>query len=305
MTDPIAGIQKAQLIARITQRVLRGMQVGEWVLTGLPVDDGSSLALDDQDFMPGLGPRLVSSTARFPAMNASENLVAAGQVFSTALTQEPKLRTASVATLCRSAVEASAKTIWLLGDTSREVRRARCLGSIEGEREYQSADIDIEEATFAIRTDEARDTEYQRFQQRNQKFNERLEAITSLPESAREKPPGFTGCVNKAAEWIDENPPSDLFGELSHLGMTIPTKSFYSVGSSFVQGLRWVREYMQSETDLLRLTLIGFATAVMMTECAVALFEAQSINAASAATRAQNYPAGIAGMVATWSAKYQ
>jgi hypothetical protein len=77
------------------------------------------------------------------------------------------------------------------------------------------------------------------------------------------------------------------------------------VGSSFVHGLRWVREYMQSETDLLRLTLIGFATAVMMTECAVALFEAQSINAASAATRAQNYPAGIAGMVATWSAKYQ
>jgi hypothetical protein len=305
MTDPLAGIQQAQLIARITQRVLRGVQLGEWGLTSHPVDDGSSLALDDQDFMPDLGPRLVSSTARFPAMNASENIVAAGQVFSTALTQERKLRTASVATLCRSAVEASAKTIWLLSDTSREVRRARCLGAIEGEREYQSNDIDIEEATFAIRTDEARHAEYQRFQQRRQKFNERLEAITSLPESARERPPGFTGYVNHAAEWIDANPPADPFGELSSLGMCLLTRSFYSVGSSFVHGLRWVREYMQKETDLLRLTVTGFATAVIMTECAVALLEAQSINAARAGTRAQNYPAGIASTVASWSARYQ
>src|ERR1700759_1857808 len=117
MTESFAGIQQAQLIARITQRVLRGMQLGEWSLGSHPVDDGSSLALDDQDFMPELGTCLVSSTARFPAMNASENIVAAGQLFSAALTQERKLRTASVATLCRSAVEESAKTIWLLGDT--------------------------------------------------------------------------------------------------------------------------------------------------------------------------------------------
>jgi len=305
MTDPIAGIQQAQLIGRITQRVLRGVQLGEWGVGSHPVDDGSSLALDDQDFMLDLGSCLVSSTARFPAMNATENIVAAGQVFSHALTQERKLRTASVATLCRSAVEGSAKTIWLLSDTSREVRRARCLGSIEGELEYQTNDMDVEEATFAIRNDGARDAEYQRFQQRRQKFNERLDAITSLPKSARETPPGCTGYVHQAAEWIDANPPADPFGELSSLGMTLLTKSFYSVGSSFVHGLRWVREYMQRETDLLRLTVTGFATAVIMTECAVALFEAQSINAATTATRAQNYPAGIASTVAEWSARYQ
>jgi hypothetical protein len=62
---------------------------------------------------------------------------------------------------------------------------------------------------------------------------------------------------------------------------------------------------MQKETDLLRLTVTGFATAVIMTECAVALLEAQSINAARAGTRAQNYPAGIASTVASWSARYQ
>jgi hypothetical protein len=305
MTDPLAGIQQAQLITRITQRALRGVQLGEWGRTGRPVDDGSSLALDDRDFMPDLGPRLVSSTARFPAMNASENIAAAGQVFSAALTQERKLRTAPVATLCRSAVEASAKTIWLLGDTRREVRRARCLGAIESECEYQSHDIDIEEATFAIRNDDARHAEYQRFQQRRQKFDARVEAITSLPESARERPPDFTGCVNYAAGWIDTNPPADPFGELSSLGMSLLTRSFYSVGSSFVLGLGWVREYMQRDADLLRLTLTGFSAAVIITECAVALFEAQSINAASAGTRAQNYPAGIASTVGSWSARYR
>jgi hypothetical protein len=304
MVDPLAAPQQAQLIARITQRVLRGVQLGEWDLTSHPVDDGSSLALDDQDFMPDLGPRLVSSTARFPAMNASENIVAAGQVFSTAFAQDRKLRTASIATLCRSAVEASAKTIWLLSGSSREVRRARCVGSIECEREYQSKDLDVEEATFAIRTDEARHAEYQWFQQRRAEFNERQEAIASLPESARERPPGVTGCVSHAAEWIDANPPADPFGELSSLGMTLLTKSFYPVGSSFIEGLRWVREYMQRDADLLRLTLTGFATAVIMTECAVALIEAQSVNAASAGTRAQNYPPGIASTVATWSARY-
>ncbi len=254
--------------------------------------------------MPDLGPHLVSSTARFPAMNASENIVAAGQVFSAALTQERKLRTAPVATLCRSAVESSAKSIWLLGDTSRDVRRARCLGAIEAEREYQSRDIDVEEATFAIRTDDARHVEYQRFQQRRHKFDERLEAIASLPESARERPPDFAGYVNHAAEWIDANPPADPFGELSLLGMSLLTRSFYSVGSSFVHGLRWVREYMQRDTDLLRLTVTGFATAVAMTECAVALFAAQSINAGNAGTRAQTYPPGIASTVASWSTRY-
>ncbi len=305
MTDAFAGILQAQLIARISQRALRGMQLGEWEPTRHPVDAGSSLALDDQDFMPDLGPCLVSSTARFPAMNATENVVAAGQVFSAALTQERKLRTASVATLCRSAVEASAKTIWLLSDTDRAVRRARCLGSIERESEAQSRDIDIEEATFAIRIDEARHVEYQRFQQRRQKFNERLEAIASLPESARERPPDFTGYLLHAAAWIDANPPADPFGELESLGMSLLARSFCSVGSSFAHGLRWIREYMQRETDLLRLTVIGFASAVSMTECALALLEAQSINAASRATRAQSYPAGIASTVASWSVRYQ
>ena len=63
-------------------------------------------------------------------MNATEDLYAAGQVHAQAITDR-KLRTAAASTLCRAAIESSAKTIWLLSDTSREVRRA---SGLEGGR---------------------------------------------------------------------------------------------------------------------------------------------------------------------------
>ena len=63
------------------------------------------------------------------------NLLGAGQVQS-ATFQENRTSVAGAGTLYRAAVESSAKTIWLLADPSREVRRARCLGYIERERSY-------------------------------------------------------------------------------------------------------------------------------------------------------------------------
>jgi hypothetical protein len=95
--DPRARLDKAMLIARITGRVVRGYELGQWGLSSHPIDEGNSLAADDADFMPELGPSLVSSTARFPAMGASEQLLAAGQVHAQAIT-DGKLRTRSVAT---------------------------------------------------------------------------------------------------------------------------------------------------------------------------------------------------------------
>jgi hypothetical protein len=57
-------------------------------------------------------------------MNATENLNAVGL-----LVQERKqnrnLHATSIMQLCRSAMEASARTIWLLGDPDRNVRRDR------------------------------------------------------------------------------------------------------------------------------------------------------------------------------------
>ena len=72
-------------------------------------DKGNSLALDDSGFMPELGEmgqNLVSSTARFPAMTAAENLVGASQVHGAAIQQKPtKAR-------CRKPIQKAKKAVY-------------------------------------------------------------------------------------------------------------------------------------------------------------------------------------------------
>jgi hypothetical protein len=267
-------------------------------------DQGSSLALDDDGFMPDIGTRVVSSTARFPVMSAAENLVGAGQAHSAAL-QEHRLSTTSVASLCRCAIESSAKTIWLLSETSRDVRRARCLGFNERERSYQQPFIDIEQEDLAQRTDPQQLADQQRFQQHVADYDRRIDAITSLPDTAREKPPRkFEKVVEQAAEWIDANPPPHAASELSQ-GMTLGAKHFYAFGSSFVHGFKWMNDYVGGEVDLLKMVAAGFGGAVIVTECAVALFEAQSGTPDTASRRQKNYPDWLATTVASWSPRYR
>ncbi|MGB8211147.1 MAG: hypothetical protein WCF69_26795 [Mycobacterium sp.] len=319
--DPIATfLQKAQIMMRITERALRTQRLGEWALLRqvrpdgsskdpdvrhfLP-DRGSSLALDDAGFIPELSERLVCSTARFPVVNACENLVGAAQVHATALA-EKRIRTASVAALCRAAIESSAKTIWLLSDTSREVRRARCLGYIERERSYQQAFDNIEEEIFKVRTDPAKATDYQAFLRHRARYESRLNAIASLPETARIRPTRrFEKIVKSSAEWIDADQPPHARTELSKLGMTLGAMRCYSFGSSFVHGFKWIDDYVGGEEDLLKLMADGFAAALIMTESAVALFEAQSTSEARAIVRRKNYPEWLVPTVDAWGPRYR
>jgi hypothetical protein len=312
--DPTARLRKVDVVMRITERAVRTHPLGEWALLRRVMPDGgssepdprrfmpdkgSSLGLDDLGFMPDIGNHVVSSTARYPVMSAAENLVGAAQVHSATFC-EGRIATGSVGTLCRSAIESSAKTIWLLGDVSREVRRARCLGFIERERSYQKPFIDIEEEIFAIRTDPAKTIEYQGFQRHRAEYDKRQNAITSLPQDARQKPPRkFEKVVAWAAEWIDDNPPPHATNELG-LGMALGAKSFYAFGSSFVHGYKWMSDYVKDDTELLRMIADGFAAALIMTECAVALFEARSSNPARAAVRKKNYPERLTTTVDAW-----
>lgn len=192
------------LVFRVTERAVRTWPLGEWALLRrvLPdggstepeprrfmPDKGSSLALDDLDFMPELGAHVVSSTARFPVINAAENLVGARQVQS-ATFQENRTSVAGAGTLCRAAVESSAKTIWLLADPSRDVRRARCLGYIERERSYQQKFIDLEEEIFEKRDDAERDADYESFQRHRDEYSARQAATPHCPRTRGRSPHG-------------------------------------------------------------------------------------------------------------------
>jgi hypothetical protein len=63
------------VLKRTYDRAKRGRDLKDWGLRPQPLDQGSSLALDDGDFMAELG-GLVNITALFPIMNATDNLAA-------------------------------------------------------------------------------------------------------------------------------------------------------------------------------------------------------------------------------------
>lgn len=314
----MAGLRKAQLMMTITERVVRAWRLGEWALLHqvrpdgsstqsdprpfMP-DKGSSLAFDDLGFTPDLGPNPVTSTARYPVMTAAENLVGAGQAHSASL-QEGRTSVVSLGSLCRCAIEAAAKTVWLLAPTDREIRRARCRGFIQSERNPQQSFIRIEDRVLAKKQSEGFPADFQNFQRHRDMYDERQQLIAGLPKAERIKPPSnYSDIVNWSAKWVDANPPVHAADELP-LGMELGADRFYSIGSSFVHGFKWMTDYIHNDEATLQIVAEGFAAAVIMTECAVCLFEAQAANPARAARREANYPDWLAPTVTAWRARY-
>src|ERR1700757_3742929 len=72
--------------------------------------------------------------------------------------------------------------------------------------------------------------------------------------------------------------------------MSIGAGRFYAVGSSFVHGYKWMTAYIGTEEDVLAQLADSLAAALIMTECAVALFEALATHPARSSVRRKNYP---------------
>ncbi len=80
-------LKRAMLIAYIGDRAVQANDFLEWGLRPRPVEPGSRFSVDDDAVPLKDALNLISSTARFPAMNATENLVAAAQVVAFAFTK--------------------------------------------------------------------------------------------------------------------------------------------------------------------------------------------------------------------------
>lgn len=311
----------ARLMWSNADRATRAWRMGEWALlhqvrvdgsskprnaSQFVPDRGSSLNLDDTHFVQELGENLVSSTARFPVMNAAECLVSASQAFGASLEQK-RTSTLSTGILCRSAIENAAKTIWLLADPNRSVRRARCLGYTEREIGYQKGYIAAETRFLNVRTDEGRNAARQSFAETEQAYRKRLNFLTSLPKSARQRPPSdYEFFVRWAGDWIDKHPPPHITdADGLRYGMSIGAERFYTVGSGFVHGYKWMTAYLGTEEDMLAQLADSLAAAVIMTECAVALYEAQATHPARVLSRCKNYPAYLESTVSLWRRLYE
>lgn len=133
------------------------------------------------------------------------------------------------------------------------------------------------------------------------KFEEQDAVVKQTPKA---NVPNSTQLVKDAAQWVQENPPAHAVGLLGGgVSYAVLAERMYNLTSSFVHGFKWATWYVHKERELLGVVADSFAAALIMTESAVALFEAQAQN--SKTQRALNYPDILAPTISEWSYRYQ
>lgn len=181
------------------------------------------------------------------------------------------LYASSVMQLCRSAMETSARTIWLLSDPDRNVRRDRCMSMEMEQLEQQSQFLKLD-AEFERR---GRNPRPPNVVAMNASHREKHADLTSRVKKGYTftKPPSFTKTIAHAARWVDAHVPAHDTGELAASGLEEGARSFYPYGSSFVHGYSWMSDYARGGR-LFGMIADSLAAALNMTECAVGLYEA-------------------------------
>lgn len=269
------------------------------------VDDGSSLALDDADFMTDYAGDMVSGTAVFPIMNATDGINAIAELV-TGRTESGDSHASSLLTLSRIATESAAKTIWLLSSNDRAMRRSLSvrftMSELNAQRGYHSST----RKWFERGPGRNQPAEYQKFLEHVRQFDGR---VAMLEKGQQETPAANVldgaNVVVAAAKWLDKHPPRHFrdagpYGR--EFGCEDAAKSFYNVSSSIVHGLKWTMDYMPNgEVDLSRMIVDGVNNAVSMAECAVALFEAQAQNWETETDRPLLYPDSLQPTVEEWA----
>ncbi|OCB38364.1 hypothetical protein A5676_15695 [Mycobacterium malmoense] len=208
-------------------------------------------------------------------------------------------------------MESSAKTIWLISETDTDERIRRCYGFLKAERGRQEEFEKLEDEALAARTDPLAEADRANFDKRRARVAARQDKVAALPAEAITGPSGGPLKLVEGAEaWMDEHLPRKADPELDAVMHPRSAKSFYSLGSGFVHGFKWLMGYVLDDkvlddSPLLAITLDAFGNAIRMTEAAVSLYEAQSIGPRPDPRRVHNYPAGLADAVASLAPHYR
>lgn len=296
-------------IALIGERAAHAKAFLPWGLRPNRPHPQSRLARDDAAVTLEGEKTLVSSTALYPTMNASESLTAAAEVIAFALTQG-QMRTSATAALCRIAMESSAKTIWLISETDTEERIRRCYGFHKGERGQQEGFEKLEPAALEARSDPMAEADLAEFEKRRAREVERHAKIAAPADAITGPTGGPMKFVENAEVWMDKRLPRKPDLDLDRVMHPRSAKAFYSLGSGFVHGFKWLAgcvfdNHELDDSGLLSVTLDAFGNALRMTEAAVSLFEAQSIGPLPDLKRSRNYPKGLADIVSDLAADYR
>ena len=204
----------------------------EWGLRNgtTPLDPESSLAADDRHFLSEYAGNPVSGAVLFPIMNATDDLGAAGELIE----WRPRSKNAHVAallTVCRAAAESAARTIWLLSDIDRAVRRSSCVRFEASELDNQRGFNKSERDWFASHPKQRGSQTHRDFEKHIELFDKRVEMLKrGMQLTPKVSVPGSTEVVTIAAQWIGNNPPAH---DPQHYNNDFPRSPPVSIG--------WVR----------------------------------------------------------------
>lgn len=307
--------QRVEILQRTNAKAKRGAELKPWAMQVKRqlVDPGSSLANDDDGFMTDYAGDMVSGTALFPIINAIDSLTAVSELIDGRDDSGDRKgsgdhHTSSNLTLTRMAAESAATTIWLLSNPDRAMRRSLSVRFTASELNAQRAFHRSTRKRFDQYPDTKQSVAYREFLEHVRLFDERVEMLKlgmQQTPKANVSDGGFV--VAAAAKWLDQHPPqhdpSDLYGNA--YGFEDVAARFYNLNSAIVHGLKWPLDYMPNgEIDMARMIVEAVNIAVTMSECAVALFEAQAQNHTTNTDRPILYPDRLQPSVETWAALY-
>jgi hypothetical protein len=290
------------VLTRIDERGQRCGDLYQWGLHPPHAEEGSALAEDDAAFTAAYpltlaGPHAVTEHALFPAMSAAESLNTAGVLVARRRShRQPHV--AEVLQLCRVAMESATLTIWLLGDHDREVRRDRCMSEEMEQLEQRRRYLVIGEQDEASRPARYPPQMLIENAEHRRKYSKMLDDAKAAYTFA--KAPSFTAMIRSSARWIDAHVPAHDTGEIAANGLESSARSFYSYGSSFIHGYKWMTEYTRGGT-VFPLIADALAVCLNMAECAVCLFEAASRAPGGARPDESYVPERFKPTIAAWS----
>ncbi|WP_280460671.1 hypothetical protein [Nocardia carnea] len=291
-------------LLRISQRAQRANDVLQWGLHPQNADETSCMALDDQGLMTDFGERRFEAAAIWPLMSATDSVSAAAGLFTQSM-HTRQLHAPAIAALCRSAVESAGRVIWLLSPEERQVRRDRCTAIALAEMKEQTNYNSNEVAALRQGSVSAPAKHVDEFVKGSKELLDsyhRLEATYSQ-DADREKVRPFGKTAELAAAWLQMHVPPHDEGELQKNDVVLGTKRVYQLTSAVMHGYKWVNYYLY-DGDLFALLADSFATAVNMTECGIALFEAQAQNHQGPSGREKHYPRRLQPTVTAWAKLY-
>lgn len=299
--DPVT-----EVLERTYERARRGLALKKWGLKNrmTPLDPDSSLAADDAGFMTKYAGDPVSGAVLFPIMNATDDIAAAAELVK----WRPRSKNSHIAallTLSRTAAESAARTIWLVSDTDRAIRRSRCVRFEASELDNQRGFHKSTRDWFDAHPEEQQSQEHKDFLEHVRLFDLRVQMLKEgMQATPKVSVPGNTEVVGIAAQWISDNPPAHNPEPYDDCFADAATR-FYRLGSGFVHGYKWAMDYVQTgELETYRMAAEGLGIAAGMAECAVALYEAQAQRHGTPTNRYPYYPQRLEPTIRNWSELY-